>query len=70
MKKLLPVLAGSLLLPLAGVLLMWMLQRTGIIGPEVTAFIKRNTLWIGAIALVITLFLAYVSSRTNKAKQD
>jgi hypothetical protein len=70
MKKILPLLAGSLLLPMVGMALVWILQTVGIIGPEATAFIKANTLWIGLIALGVTVPLAYLSSQLKKAKRN
>jgi hypothetical protein len=70
MKKILPLLAGSLLLPVAGMALVWGLQKVGVIGPEATAFIQRNTLWIGLIALGITIPFAYLSSKLKKAKRE
>jgi hypothetical protein len=69
MKKILPLIAGSLLMPLAGMALVWILQKVGIIGPEGTAFIERNALWIGLIAIGVTLPFAYLSWRIKRAKQ-
>lgn len=70
MKKILPLIAGSLIMPLAGMALIWVLQKIGIIGADGTAFIERNALWIGLIAIGVTLPFAYLSLRKGRAKQD
>jgi hypothetical protein len=70
MKKILPILAGSLLMPLLGMALLKLLQIVGIVGPEGTAFIERNALWIGLIAIGVTLPPAYLSIRKQRAKKD
>jgi hypothetical protein len=70
MKKLLPIIAGSLLMPLLGMLLLKLLQAVGVVGPEGTAFIEHNALYIGLVAIGVTLPFAYFSWRKARAKRD